>query len=66
MFRSNMVIALFASLAGIGGCASQAETVGAATGAAIGAAVGGGTLATVGGAMVGYGAGKAYDERHSR
>jgi hypothetical protein len=66
MFRANVVVALVASLTGIAGCATQAETVGAATGAAIGAAVGGGTIATVGGAMVGYGAGRAYDERHGR
>ena len=64
MFKSGIGIALLASLVGIAGCATQAETVGAATGAAIGAAVGGGTIATVGGAMVGYGAGRAYDERH--
>jgi hypothetical protein len=64
MFKSAIGIALLASLVGLAGCATQAETVGAATGAAIGAAVGGGTIATVGGAMVGYGAGKAYDERH--
>jgi len=46
------------------GCASQAEMVGAGTGAAVGAAVGGGTLATLGGAMVGYGAGHTYDQKH--
>jgi hypothetical protein len=51
----------------LGGCATQAETVGAAGGAAIGAAVGGGSkLSTIGGAMVGYGAGKAYDRRNGR
>ena len=64
MLKSGIGIALLASLVGIAGCATQAETVGAATGAAVGAAVGGGTIATVGGAMVGYGAGKVYDERH--
>ena len=64
MSKSGIGIALLASLVGIAGCATQAETVGAATGAAVGAAVGGGTIATVGGAMVGYGAGKVYDERH--
>ena len=37
---------------------------GARPGEVGGAAVGGGTIATVGGAMVGYGAGKVYDERH--
>jgi hypothetical protein len=66
MFRSSIAVALLASFAGLGGCASQAETVGAASGAAIGAAVGGGTIGTLGGAMVGYGAGRAYDERHNR
>jgi hypothetical protein len=67
MFKAGIVIALSASLAGLAGCASQAETVGAATGAAVGAAVSGGSgIATVGGAMVGYGAGKVYDEKHRR
>jgi hypothetical protein len=66
MFRASLVLAVFTSLSALGGCASQAETVGAASGAAIGAAVGGGTIGTVGGAMVGYGAGRAYDQRKSR
>ena len=47
------------------GCATRAETVGAASGVALGAAVGGGTLGTVGGGMVGYAAGRAYDQRHN-
>jgi hypothetical protein len=64
MFRAGIVALLLA----IGsGCASQAQTVGAAGGAAIGAAVGGGSaLSTIGGAMVGYGAGRAYDQRQNR
>jgi hypothetical protein len=66
MFRTGLVIALFASLSGVAGCASRAETVGAASGAAIGAAVGGGTIGTIGGAMLGYGAGRAYDDRQRR
>jgi hypothetical protein len=66
MFKSSVVATLLVSLSGIAGCASQAETVGAASGAAIGAAVGGGTIGTVGGAMVGYGAGRAYDQRKGR
>ena len=62
MHRSVVVgIAFSASL--LGGCASRAELVGTATGAAVGAAVGGGTLATVAGGVVGYQAGKRYDER---
>jgi len=64
MFKSSVGIALLASLVGIAGCATQAETVGAATGAAIGAGLGGGTIGTVGGAMVGYGAGRSYDQHH--
>ena len=66
MFRASVVVTVLTSLSAITGCASQAETVGAASGAAIGAAVGGGTIATVGGAMVGYGAGRAYDQRKGR
>jgi hypothetical protein len=38
--------------------------VGAGTGAAVGAAVGGGTMSTIGGAMVGFGAGHVYDQKH--
>ena len=68
MFRAGIVVSsLLVSLAGVGGCATQAETVGTATGAAVGAAVGGGgAIGTIGGAMLGYGAGKAYDQRQNR
>jgi hypothetical protein len=51
MFRSSIGIALIASFVGLAGCASKAQTIGTATG-------------TVGGAMVGYGLGKAYEDRH--
>lgn len=62
MLRSTIIgIALSTSL--LAGCASQAELVGTAAGAAVGKAVGGGTLATVAGGVVGYQAGKRYDER---
>ena len=64
MFKSAIGIAVLASVVGISGCATRAETVGAASGVALGAAIGGGTLGTVGGGMVGYAAGKAYDQRH--
>lgn len=64
MFKSRIGIALLASLVGIAGCATRAETVGAASGAAIGAGLGGGTMGTVGGAMVGYAAGRSYDQHH--
>jgi hypothetical protein len=64
MFRSNIGIALVASLVGISGCATKAQTIGTATGAALGAAVSnGGKIGTLGGAMVGYGLGRAYEER---
>ena len=62
MFRTTVIgIALSSTL--LGGCASQAQLVGAGTGAAVGAAVGGGTLSTVAGGVIGYQAGKRYDER---
>jgi hypothetical protein len=66
MIKSSIGIAVIASLVGLSGCASKAETIGTASGAAVGAAVSnGGTIGTLGGAMVGYGMGKAYDN-HNR
>jgi hypothetical protein len=65
MYRSKIGIALVASLVGVAGCASKAQTIGTATGAAIGAAVSdGGKIGTIGGAMVGYGLGRVYENRH--
>jgi hypothetical protein len=65
MTRSTIGIALVASFIGLGGCASKAQTIGTATGAAVGAAVSdGGVIGTMGGAMVGYGLGKVYEKRH--
>lgn len=62
MLKSTLIgIALSTSL--LAGCASQAELVGAAAGAAVGKAVGDSTLATVAGGVVGYQAGKRYDQR---
>jgi hypothetical protein len=67
MRRAGIVVSLVASLAGVGACATQVETGGTATGAAVGASVGGGSaIGTIGGAMVGFGAGKAYDQRQNR
>lgn len=64
MFRSGIRIALLASVIGVAGCASKAQTIGAAGGAALGAAISdGGMFGTVGGAMLGYGVGKAYEGR---
>lgn len=64
MLKSSIAVSVIAAVAALSGCASQAEMVGAGTGAAVGAAVGGGPMATVGGAMVGYGAGHVYDQKH--
>jgi hypothetical protein len=65
MLKSSFGVAVVAAVVAMSGCASQSELVGAGTGAAVGAAVsGGGTMSTLGGAMVGFGAGHAYDQRH--
>jgi hypothetical protein len=64
MFKSSLAVAVLASVVGISGCATRAETIGMGAGMAAGAAVGGGTMGTVGGAMVGYAAGRAYDQRN--
>lgn len=64
MIKPSIGIAVVVSLVGLAGCATKAQTIGAASGAAVGAAVSdGGTIGTVGGAMVGYGIGRAYDDR---
>ena len=66
MIKSSIGIAVVASIVGLAACASKAETIGTASGAALGAAVSnGGTVGTLGGAMVGYGMGRAY-ETHNR
>ena len=65
VMRSGIAIALVTSLVGLAGCATKAETIGTAGGMAAGAAVSnGGMLGTLGGAMLGYGAGRAYEDRH--
>jgi len=65
MIKSGIGIALLAAFVGLSGCASKAETIGTAGGMAAGAAVSnGGMLGTLGGAMLGYGAGRAYEDRH--
>jgi hypothetical protein len=63
MFRST-IIGIAASAALLGGCASKEALVGTAAGAAMGAAIGGGKLSTVAGGVVGYQAGKRYEERN--
>ena len=65
MIKSGIAVALLASMVGLTGCATRAETIGMGAGMATGAAVGGGTVGTVGGAMVGYAAGRAYDQKHN-
>ena len=65
VMRSGIAIALVTSLVALAGCATKAETIGTAGGMAAGAAVSNGsTLGTLGGAMLGYGAGRAYEDRH--
>ena len=64
MFRL-LALVLCAAVIGVSGCASKAETAGTLGGAAVGAAAtGGGTLGTAAGGVVGYEAGKAYDNKH--
>lgn len=65
MIKSGIAVALLASVVGLTGCATRAETIGMGAGMATGAAVGGGGVGTVGGAMVGYAAGRAYDQKHN-
>jgi hypothetical protein len=64
MHKSTLAIVFSAALAGLAGCASNAELVGTAAGAAVGSAVGGSKVATVAGGVVGYAAGRHYDETH--
>jgi len=66
MHKSILAIAFAAALAGVGGGGSRAALIGTGTGAAVGAAVGGSTLSTVAGGVVGYAAGKRYDEKQGR
>jgi hypothetical protein len=66
MNRSSIGIALVASLVGLAGCATKERVIGTAAGAAVGAAVSdGGKIGTLGGAMVGYGLGRVYEDRHN-
>ena len=66
MFKTSIGIALLGTVVAISGCATRAETVGAATGVAVGSAMGGGAIGTLGAGMVGYAAGRSYDEHHNR
>jgi hypothetical protein len=64
MFKAGLGIALVAAFVSLAGCATKERTIGTAAGAAVGAAVSdGGKIGTLGGAMVGYGMGRAYEER---
>ena len=65
MFKTGIAAAALAAAVGMSGCATRAETIGAGAGMAAGAALGGGTIGTVGGAMVGYAAGRHYDQKHN-
>jgi hypothetical protein len=65
MTKLPVGIIICASLIALAGCASRGETVGTLGGAAIGnAATGGSGLGTVAGGVLGYEAGKTYDQKH--
>jgi hypothetical protein len=65
MFKSGIGIALVAAVVGLTGCATKERVIGTAAGAAVGAAVSdGGKIGTLGGAMLGYGLGRVYENRH--
>ena len=58
-------IIISAALIALAGCASKGETIGTLGGAAVGnAATGGSVLGTAAGGVVGYEAGKTYDQKH--
>ena len=58
-------IIVCAALIALAGCASKAETIGTLGGAAVGnAATGGSGLGTAAGGVIGYEAGKTYDQKH--
>ena len=58
-------IIISAALIVLAGCASKAETIGTLGGAAVGnAATGGSGLGTAAGGVIGYEAGKTYDQKH--
>jgi len=63
MTKFGLVIC--AALIALGGCASRDKAVGTLGGAAVGsAATGGSVLGTAAGGVVGYEAGKTYEEKH--
>lgn len=67
MLKSALAIAVLAASVGISGCASRAQAIGTAGGAAAGYGLTGGSApGTAAGGVVGYEAGKAYDERNRR
>ena len=64
MKKLTRAIALSAMAIGFAGCASKEALVGTAAGAAVGSAVGGTSVSTIAGGVVGYAAGKRYEERN--
>ena len=67
MLKSVFGIAVLAAFVGISGCATRAETVGTAGGAAAGYGLSGGSApGTAAGGVVGYEAGKVYDHHNRR
>ena len=65
MYKSAIVIALLASVAGLAGCATRGETVGTLGGAAAGYGLtGGSVLGTAVGGVAGYEVGRNYSQHH--
>jgi hypothetical protein len=64
MYKTTVAVIFSAAIAGLAGCASKEALVGTAAGAAVGSAVGGTRVSTIAGGVVGYAAGKRYEERN--
>lgn len=68
MAKSMIALATLVACVGAAGCATRAETVGTAAGAAAGAGIGKGPVGTplgaAAGGVIGYDAGRYYDQHH--
>ena len=64
MYKSALVIALLASIAGLAGCATRGETVGTLGGAAAGYGLTGSPLGGAVGGVAGYEVGRNYSQHH--
>ena len=66
MLKSALALSIVAVCVGVAGCASRAETVGTVAGTAAGAGIGSGPIGTplgaAAGGVIGYEAGRYYDQ----